>query len=197
MTERASRLTGLTFRAPDLNRIVETIRQNQERDIEDPSRPSDQLWTNPEGEILTGTVVDPSRARGLSRITQETFYASDQARLAEERRIATEKMPPGTQYSTDGTYGGWVYSVTNEFQDTYTMFLWYDTAANRYEVSLLSPRLGGSVNVHECHLYTNGVLCLRQDGGYKKMDRAYARSVLWTRGASCYQRGYGFQFNMD
>ena len=77
------------------------------------------------------------------------------------------------------------------------MFLWYDPSTRRYEVSLISPPLGGNVNVHECHVYTNGVICLRENGGYKNMDRAYARSVLWTRGASCYRRGYGFQFNMD
>jgi hypothetical protein len=71
---RLSALTALTFYAPDLNKIAETIRRSQERGVEDPSRPSDQLWATPEGDILTGTVVDPEAAQRLTRITQETFY---------------------------------------------------------------------------------------------------------------------------
>jgi hypothetical protein len=197
---RDGRLTMVTrrpFFGPDLNRIAETIRRNQELERTDPSKQVDQIWTDPEGRILEGTLVDPASAQRLTRITQETFYAGSEARLAEERRIVREKMPSNTVYATDGTYEGWAYSITNEFNDTYELFLWYDPTSGRYEVSLISPRLAGHVNVHECHLYANGTICLREKDGYKKMERAYARSVLWTRGASCYRRGYGFQFSAE
>ena len=104
--DRLSELTERTFRAPDLNRIVETIRRNQERDVEDPAKPSDQLWTNPEGEILTGTVVDPRTARGLSRITQETFYAPDLNRIVEtiqrnQERDVEDPAKPSDQLWTN------------------------------------------------------------------------------------------------
>jgi hypothetical protein len=118
-------------------------------------------------------------------------------RLAKERKFAGSNMPPGTRYCSDGEYDGWVYRVENEFGDVYLMFLWYDPASSGYSVSLISPPLAGEVNVHNCHLYSDGTLCLRRGGAYKDMGQAYARSVLWTRGASCYQRGYGFQFSAD
>jgi hypothetical protein len=193
---RLSRLTQITFYAPDLNKIAETVRRNQQLATPDPTRPSDQLYATPEGEILTGTVVDPSNER-LSRITQETFYSDNSTRLVAEQLIAREKMPAGTVYATDGTYEGWVYTVTNEFADVYQLFLWYDPSVAQYKVSLISPPMAGNVSAHGCHLFSDGTLCLRTAGGYPEMERAYARSVLWTRGASCYQRGYGFQFSKD
>lgn len=194
---RLSGLTRLACHAPDLNKIAETVRRNQQLAVTNPAAPTDQLYATPEGDILQGTVVDRETATRVTPITQETFYASTAERLSREREIARIKMPAGTAYASDGEYGGWVYHVTNEFNDTYQLFLWYDPAASRYEVSLISPPLAGQVSAHGCHLFSDGRLCLRHGGGYKDMERAYARSVLWTRGASCYVRGYGFQFSAE
>jgi len=182
--------------APDLNRIAETVRRNQQLAVPDPSQPAEQLYASPEGDILSGTVVSPTDTR-LSRITQETFYLDNIARHAAERQVVLDKMPAGTVYASDGTYDGWVYTVTNEFGDDYQLFLWFDPSPGQYKVSLISPTIAGHVSAHGCHLFSDGTLCLRTGGGYPEMERAYARSVLWTRGASCFQRGYGFQLSTE
>ena len=39
-------------------------------------------------------------------------------------------------------------------------------------------------------------LTKRTGSGYPDMGETFAKAALWTRGASCYRRGYGFQFNM-
>lgn len=219
---RRSALTGMTFHVPDLNKITETIRRNREQGVANPEQAANQLYATPEGEILTGTVVGPNPGQRLSVITQETFYAdtahgtgifahalsritkasfwveaepTPPDRHSVEQGIVRDKMPAGTVFATDGAYDGWVYSVTSEFDDTYELYLWYDPSGGGYKVSLLSPKIAGSVSAHGCHLYSDGTLCLKENGGYRDMANAYARSVLWTRGASCYQRGYGFMFN--
>jgi hypothetical protein len=195
--ERYSQITQERFYAPDLNKIAKTLRENQQTGAADPTAPSRQMFTDQDGQILMGDQVDPGGAERLSRITQERFYAPEGPRLALERTIVREKLPSNTYQASDGDITGWVYSVTNEFTDKYVLFLWYDAGTATYKVSLVEPRLGGNVGVEDCHLYSDGTICLkRQNGpGYRNLADAYARSVLWTRGASCYRRGYGFQFN--
>lgn len=193
-----STLTRETFYAPDLNKIAATVRANQEANIKDPLAPSQQLYVDNHGNIFFGDQAGqaPSTNRRLSKVTQETFYGD----WLYDRDVAevADKLPPGTQWATDGDIGGWLYSVSNEFGDSYQLFLWWEAASGTYKVSLVTPRLGGAVGVHDCHLYSDGTLCLKKEGGpgYTQLADAYARSVLWTRGASYYQRGYGFQFNV-
>jgi hypothetical protein len=195
--ERYSVITQERFYAPDLNKIARTIRENQQQHVTDPSAVTRQMFTTPDGQIVMGDEVDPSSAERLSRITQERFYAPDSRRLALEQSIVGEKLPSNAYQASDGSITGWVYSITNEFADTYELFLWYDEGTATYKVSLIEPRLGGNVGVEDCHLYSDGTICLKKQGGsgYRNLADAYARSVLWTRGASCYRRGYGFQFN--
>lgn len=192
-----SHVTTETFYAPDLNRIAENIRHSQARNTADPKNPSRQLFVDNNGDILFGDQVAPGEARRLSRVTQETFF-SPTSRQLEERRIVADKLPPDTAFASDGTVSGWLYQVTTEFDDRFDLFLWFDAASATYRVSLVEPRLGGRVGVEDCHLYPDGTLCLKRSGGpgYAKLEDAYARSVVWTRGASCYLRGHGFQFNI-
>lgn len=196
--DRQSEIPQSIFYAPDLNRIAQAARDNQQRGDVDPTDPSRQMFTNKEGDILMGDQVDPHSAQRLSRITQETFYSGDSPRLALERRVVRDKMPSNTFQASDGTITGWVYSITNEFADKYTLFAWYDAATATYKVSLVEPDLRGKVGVHDCHLYSDGTICLKEEGGsgYRNLEDAYSRSVLWTRGASCYLRGFGFQFSL-
>ncbi|MCW2929840.1 MAG: hypothetical protein JWM19_802 [Actinomycetia bacterium] len=195
---RQSEIPQSVFYAPDLNKIAQAARENQRRGEVDPADPTRQMFTNKDGDILMGDQVDPQNAERYSRITQETFFAADSPRLALERRIVGDKMPSNTFQASDGTTTGWVYSVTNEFSDKYTLFAWYDMATATYKVSLVEPDLRGKVGVEDCHLYGDGTICLKREGGhgYRNLEDAYSRSVLWTRGASCYRRGYGFQFNL-
>jgi hypothetical protein len=195
---RQSQIPQSIFYAPDLNRIAEAARENQRRGDTDPADPSRQIFTNKNGDILMGDQMDPQNARQYSRITQETFFVDDSPRLALERRIVQAKMPSNTFQASDGTITGWVYSITNEFSDKYTLFAWYDAGTATYKVSVVEPDLRGKVGVEDCHLYDDGTICLKREGGpgYRNLEDAYSRSVLWTRGASCYRRGYGFQFNI-
>lgn len=191
---RLSRLTTETFSAPNLDELARRVRESQAQGVSDPSNPSEQLWVDQNGDIRMGNVDDESR---MSKLTQETFAVTAGLRFAEEQAIVARKLPAGTQYASDGNYDGWLYETVNEFGDWYELFLWLDPASNRYQVSLVSPRMEGTVDGHGCHLYTDGTLCLKTGAnGYESLERAYARSLLWIRGASCYRRGHGFQFNV-
>lgn len=193
---RLSPVTTEVFYSPDLNKIAETIRMNQQRDNKDPRARDEQLFVDDQGNILFGDQVDPASADRVSRVTQETFYSS--ARREDERAIVRAKLPANAYEASDGEVRGWVYDITNEFGDQYDLFLWRDKSDNSYKVSLIEPRLGGAVGVEDCHVFDDGTICLKERGGpgYRKLEDAYARSVVWTRGASCYRRGYGFQFNI-
>jgi len=198
---RHSALTRMTFHAPDLSRVARDFRRNQELAATG-QQPETQLYADDEGGILVGKVLDREAARQmrLSTIPPDTFYsgpATGAPRHLKERRFAEESMPEGTTYASDGTYDGWVYEVRNEFGDRYQLYLWWDPANADYRVSLIEPGLAGNVDAHGCHLFSDGRLCLRHGGGYAEMEHAYSRSVLWTRGASLYMKGQGFQFNID
>jgi hypothetical protein len=58
--------------------------------------------------------------------------------------------------------------------------------------------MGGIAGIHDCHIFADGTICLKEPGGpgYYNLEDTYARSVVWSNGASCYRRGYGFQFNV-
>jgi len=192
--ERLSEITQERFYAPDLNKIALEIRGNQQAGVDRPDDESRRLYVDKEGGILFGDEVGTNSGR-LSEITQERFYARVASQT--ERDLVSAKLPDNARWASDGTYGGWVYSVSNEFEDTYELFLWQDPEDRTYKVSLISPDLTGQVGVHDCHLYSDGTLCLKRSGGpgYPSLETAYARAALWTRGASLYNRGYGFQFS--
>jgi len=186
---RLSTVVGDTFYTLDLNAIqaATLAAQRNNGQVED----KDRVYVDQDGEVLLGSEVgDPSRA---AEVVGDTFYARDL--LAEARAIA--KMPPSVKVS-DGTYEGYSYSITNRFEDKYDLFIYYHPTYSVYRVALVSPRLGGELDMHGGHLWSDGTLCLtRQRGsGYSSMEETYAKSALWTLGASLYRRGYGFQFNI-
>lgn len=194
--ERLSELTTETFYAPDLNKIAAEVKRNQQSGVESPADPKNRLFVDNDGNIFFGDEAGQDRAR-LSEITQETFYG--RVATDAEERVVRQKLPKNAQWATDGDYGGWVFTITNEFADSYTLFLWLDPADRLYKVSLIDPDLRGQVSVHDCHLYSDGTLCLRHEHGpgYPELERTFARAALWTRGASFYRRGYGFNFSYD
>jgi hypothetical protein len=186
---RAAIVTGDTFYV-DLNAIQAAVLEQQRNGGAEVAE-KDQLYADSNGEIvLGGEGRDTSR---LSKIETDTFYARD---LAMEAR-AVAKMPASHKVS-DGAYEGYFYKITNDFQDTYDLFIYYHSGYQVYRVALISPRLGGEVNAHGCHLWPDGTICLTrlQGSGYPSMEETYSKSVLWTLGASLFQRGHGFQFNM-
>lgn len=195
---RLSRVTSRTLFGPDLNKIAETIRRNQQAGRVDPSEPHEQIFIDDKGDILFGNQLEPSSASRLSRVTQETFYLTAAERFVKEREWVSTHMPNDTFHASDGEYEGWVFSITNEFDDTYKFFLWFDPKDGTYKTSLVAPELAGKVDIHACHLFADGMVCLKEDGGpgYPNMADTYARTALWARGASCYRRGYGFQLNL-
>lgn len=186
---RLSTVVGDTFYTLDLNAIQQATLAAQRNDGQVADK--DRVYVDQNGEVMLGSDVgDPSRA---AEVVGDTFFARDL--LAEARAIA--KMPPSVKVS-DGTYEGYSYSITNRFGDKYDLFIYYHPTYSVYRVALVSPRLGGELDVHGGHLYSDGTLCLtkRNGSGYPSMEETYAKSALWTLGASLYRRGYGFQFNI-
>lgn len=186
---RLSTVVGDTFYTLDLNAIQQATLAAQRNGGQ--AADKDRVYVDQNGEVMLGSDVgDPSRA---AEVVGDTFFARDL--LAEARAIA--KMPPSVKVS-DGTYEGYSYSITNRFGDKYDLFIYYHPTYSVYRVALVSPRLGGELDVHGGHLYSDGTLCLtkRHGSGYPSMEETYAKSALWTLGASLYRRGYGFQFNI-
>lgn len=187
--ERWSAVVGDIFYV-DLNAIQAAVlaQQNNNELVAD----KDRVYVDHKGDVMLGSEVgDPSRA---SAVVGDIFYTRD---LTVEARTAQTKMPAAVKVS-DGTYEGYAYSVTNSMGDTYDLFIYYHRGFGVYRVALVSPRLGGQLDVHGGHLYQDGTLCLtkRTGSGYASMEQTYAESVLWTLGASMFRRGYGFQFNL-
>lgn len=186
---RVSVLTHLTL-AVDLNAIADAVKSAQRGEPTDPAK---RVYVGSEGELLLGN--EASGGERIAEVTGDTFYAS---RLEKEAAFVHSNMPRNTVRVSDGTYEGWHYTITNEFGDSYSLFLYYHPSYGVYRVALIDPRMEGTVDAHGTHLWPDGTLCLtRASGsGYSSMGATYAKAALWIRGASCYRRGYGFQFNV-
>jgi hypothetical protein len=178
----------------DLNAIADAVKTAQQNDGHT-TDPDKRVFVGSEGNLLMGD--EATSAERVAEVTGDTFYAPPG--LQQEGEFVRANMPRNTMHVSDGTYEGWHFTITNEFGDAYGLFLYYHPSYGVYRVALISPRMeGGVVDVHGTHLWPDGTLCLTHanGSGYPSMAATYAKAALWTRGASCYRRGYGFQFNV-
>lgn len=194
--DRVSMLTRLTF-AVDLNKLRDALVTAQENGSQ-PTDPAKQIYVGREGELLMGN--EATGAERIAEVTADTFYAFyAQSRMEEESEFVRSNMPRNTVRVSDGTYDGWAFTISNEFGDAYKLFMYYHPSFGVYRVVLVDPQMeGGVVDAHGTHLWPDGHVCLTREhpgNGYPSMGQTYAKAAVWTRGASCYRRGYGFQFN--
>jgi hypothetical protein len=194
--DRVSTLTGLTL-AVDLNKLRDALITAQGEGGQ-PTDPNKQIYVGREGELLMGN--EASGAERIAQVTTDTFYAFySQSRTEDESEFVRTNMPRNTVRVSDGTYDGWAFTISNEFGDTYKLFMYYHPSFSVYRVVLVDPHMeGGVVDAHGTHLWPDGHLCLTREhpgNGYPSMAQTYAKAAVWTRGASCYRRGYDFQFN--
>jgi hypothetical protein len=147
-----------------------------------------RIVVDSEGRITQGSSVShPPQV--LSEIPKETF-----ASLVQSYRIHP-KLPSNTLRRKYEGYNGYLYSFKDEFGQLYTMFLYHD--GSYYQVKLVYPKFDNhSFNIHDCHIYKNRKLCLNKatNGGYHKLEDAYAKSVLWASGFTTYLRSGVFPF---
>jgi hypothetical protein len=194
--DRVSTLTCLTL-AVDLNKLRDALVTAQENGGQS-TDPAKQIYVGREGELLMGN--EAVGAERIAEVTTDTFYVFyAQSRVEEESEFVRSNMPQNTVRVSDGTYEGWAFTVSNEFGDAYKLFMYYHPSFGVYRVVLVDPHMeGGVVDAHGTHLWPDGHLCLTREhpgNGYPSMAQTYAKAAVWTRGASCYRRGYGFQFN--
>jgi hypothetical protein len=198
--EVRSEVTQDTFynESVDLNAIADAVRRAQDNGGE-PTDQKERIFVNRDGDLQMGSGPGGER---VAQVTTDTFYATyretlDAVRVERESAFVRTSMPKNTIRASDGKFEGWHYTITNEFGDKYGLFLHYNPSFGVYRVALIDPQMEGTVDAHGTHLWPDGILCLttRPGSGYPDMGEAFAKAALWTRGASCYRRGYGFQFN--
>ena len=193
--ERIAEVTGDTFYLGPVNllAVAQAVRdaQGNSGQFVDPAK---RVYVGSEGGLYQGNMG--TRGERVSEVTGDTFFAP--SRLKTEAAFARSNMPRNTIRVSDGTYEGWHFTIKNEFEDSYSLFLYYHPSYGVYRVALIDPRMEGTVDAHGTHLWPDGTLCLTHatGSGYPSMGATYAKAALWTRGASCYRRGYGFQFNI-
>lgn len=114
-------------------------------------------------------------------------------RIEQEREIVRRKLPKNTRsLSVDGV-NGWLYEITCEFGRPYTMFVYWD--GSMYKVQLIYPDPGQIPDdVHKHHYLRNGVICLTKSIGYRNLEDAWAKSVLFATGWTALQETGSFQF---
>ncbi len=123
--------------------------------------------------------------------------------LRYQRALVRAKFPPTTVEVVSEGWLGWSYWITDRFGNRYAFWVAFDVDRNLWSTYLLHPapediRAPGLTppSAHDIHLYPDRELCLSRDIGCRSIDAAYARSVLWATGISCYRAGAGFQFNV-
>jgi hypothetical protein len=155
---------------------------------------------------LSGLVISRSGELGISEAPQMWSHVPRSAfastRLQKDRRIAATKLPRNTREAYSASYGpdgvGWVYSITNSFGTTFTLFAFFDGAA--YQVWVVSPEIERRFkNAHTGHLYPDGRICLHpgHGGGMPTLDGAFAKSAVWTEGITVVINGGTFPWNYD
>lgn len=170
----------------DLNEVRNRVMTNRQSGIDDPSSPNRAVFVDNGGNILTQP--QPGQQRNLSRVPQKLFAAT----LMQDRQVVAHKLPANAQEMQISGVTGWVYEITSEVGDTYTMFIFND--GSLYQVMVLFPEVAGQYSPSEGHLFSNGCICLNEEHGYPTLEKAYAKSVLWATGFSFYVRTGQFPF---
>ena len=123
--ERIAEVTGDTFYSDgaSLDAIARAVREAGANGghYTDPAK---RVFVNSEGDLLQGSSGSGER---LSGVTADTFYSGG-TRTAAEAAFVRSNMPQNTMRVSDGTYEGWHFAITNEFGDTYSMFLYYHSS---------------------------------------------------------------------
>ncbi len=178
-------------RSLDLNRLRDLILEHQRRGEELPVRPAEKVFVDPEGRILLGP---PSgKEQVLSEVPQGIFAGWDK-RLARDREAAARKLPANTRFLVVDGVPGWLYTITDEFGRSYTMFLYFD--GSLYQVKVVWPEVEGRYDPHRGHLFRDGRICLGPNGGLPTLEQAYAKSVLWANGFTVFERTGIFPFSL-
>ncbi|MBB1252168.1 hypothetical protein [Streptomyces alkaliterrae] len=188
----------------DLNAIRDSFLASQAEGSDGPRSGRDQVYVDRGGRVRLGT--GDEKDAPLSKVPHSTFASrlrpireGTPTRLAEERRVAERKLPPGTYYEETPGAEGWVYEITTEFHNSYVMCAHFDGVD--YKVRLLEPELESlpDHDQHGFHLYNSGKICLSRNpgSGMPTLEEAYARSAAWALGVDFVRMGHPFPFNRD
>lgn len=171
-------------RQVDLNEVRNRVMNSRQQGIDLPSSPNRAVYVDNDGNILTNPL--PGQERKLSQVPQKPFAST----LMQDRQVVAQKLPPTAQEMTVNGVTGWVYDITSEVGDAYTMFIFND--GSLYQVMVLFPEVAGRYSPVDGHLFPNGCICLNEEHGYPTLEQAYAKSVLWATGFSIYIRTGNF-----
>lgn len=171
-------------RQVDLNEVRNRVMNNRQQGVDLPRSPRRAVYVDNGGNIVTDP--ESGQQRNLSQVPQKVFAAS----LMQDRQVVAHKLPPNAQEMNISGVTGWVYEITSELGDNYTMFIFND--GSLYQVMVLFPEVAGRYSVTEGHLYSDGRICLNEEHGYRSLEQAYAKSVLWATGFSVYTRTGNF-----
>ncbi len=162
-----------------LSRIIGRHRKSQDR-----SQNISPVVVTQDGRIAT--LEETGRQLTVSRVTTQIFAAVSW----DEAALVRQHLPQSA--FTSG--GGWVYSVENDFGDTFELFLYHDDFARTYRVRLITPDISALGECHRHHLYGDGHLCLSNNpgNGQKMLNNAYGESVLWCAGIGAVMRGHAW-----
>lgn len=162
-----------------LSRIIGRHRKAQERNYE-----VSAVVVTQDGRIAT--LEETGREVTVSRVTTQIFAAVPW----DEAALVRQHLPN----SAFASGGGWVYSVTNDFADTFELFLYHDDFARIYRVRLITPDISALGESHRHHLYGDGHLCLSKNPGSGQglLNNAYGESVLWCAGIGAVMRGHAW-----
>jgi len=197
----------------DLNLLRRTLQENASSGQTHPIEPHRKIVVGRDGKIRHGNELGLADQRELSEVPQDLFAGlvsmlrqrlfGSQAvthvppvapvvrrpggRLARDRAVVREKLPLGTkEISVAGTMG-FVYQITDEFGESYTMVIYFD--GSEYQVKVVAPEIEGHYGVAAAHVFSDGRLCLRPPaGGMPTLAEAYAKSVLWATGFTVFRR---------
>ncbi len=174
----------------DLNHLRQTLRENAQRGDARPDDPRQKIVVGRDGKIRHGDDIGGADRRALSEVPQELFadgWFGGDNRISRDRDVARAKLPAGTrEVNVDGTTA-FVYSINDEFGETYTLCAYYD--GGEYQVKVVSPAIESEYGVGNAHIFGDGRLCLRPPaGGMPSLADAYGRSVLWANGFSILRR---------
>jgi len=178
----------------DLNKLRETILNNQNRNDTLPSNKDRKILVNKDGKIMDGSQTNGDQKQ-LSEVHQGVFAYS---RTLAEQKIIKEKFPKNTKMIKVSGIKGWYYSFKDEFGVPYTMYAYFD--GNAYQVKVVSPEVEGKYsNVHECHLYRDGRICFGEGygGGLPSLEHAFAKSVVWANGFTIYENTKKYPFSRN
>lgn len=98
-------------------------------------------------------------------------------RMNKDRQFIADNFPRNTQEIESNGVKGWLYTLTNESNDEFKMFVYYDD--NRYQVVVVLPEDAVKYSLEDIYISDDNHIVHESENGFSNLEEAFEISKRW------------------